>query len=349
MWTYLDREKAKRVHKKIKRLHFWLSILKGEMMMKKGLKKLGMLTMAAGLLVAAGCSSDKASGGGEESVTVVLKTLSSPYWKYVEAGATEAGKDLGVDVNIVGPASESQVIEQVNMIEDSINQMPGAIVVSPSQPSTVVPVLKQATQGDLPVLLIDTDADFDEKTAFIGTDNYTAGQEGGKLLASMLEKGDSVALIAGALGNSAMDARIKGAKEELEKAGMKIVAEQPADSDKTKAMSVMENIMQKNKDVKGVFSANDDMALGALRALEGKGDIPVIGTDGTVEAVESIIAGKMAGTIAQSPYDMGYQGVENALKTIKGEKIEKRIDSGIDIITKENAQEKLEFLQSISK
>lgn len=91
------------------------------------------------------------------------------------------------------------------------------------------------------------------------------------------------------------------------------------------------------------------MALGALRALEGKGDIPVIGTDGTVEAVESIIAGKMAGTIAQSPYDMGYQGVENALKTIKGEKIEKRIDSGIDIITKENAQEKLEFLQSISK
>nr|WP_237072071.1 substrate-binding domain-containing protein [Priestia flexa] len=74
-----------------------------------------------------------------------------------------------------------------------------------------------------------------------------------------------------------------------------------------------------------------------------------MGTDGTVEAVESIIAGKMAGTIAQSPYDMGYQGVENALKTIKGEKIEKRIDSGIDIITKENAQEKLEFLQSISK
>ncbi|UZW66229.1 hypothetical protein OC195_20420 [Priestia flexa] len=70
--------------------------------MKKGLKKLGMLTMAAGLLVTAGCSSDKASGGGEESVTVVLKTLSSPYWKYVEAGAKEAGKDLGVDVNIVG-------------------------------------------------------------------------------------------------------------------------------------------------------------------------------------------------------------------------------------------------------
>ena len=92
------------------------------------------------------------------------------------------------------------------------------------------------------------------------------------------------------------------------------------------------------------------MAIGALRALEAKGlTIPVIGTDGTVEAVESILAGKLAGTIAQSPYDMGYQGVENALKTMKGEQIDTRIDSGIDIITKDNAEEKLEFLNSIAQ
>ncbi|WP_078408964.1 sugar ABC transporter substrate-binding protein [Priestia abyssalis] len=319
------------------------------------MRKFGLVLATTGLLLSAvGCSqgsSEKTGGeGGEESVAVVLKTLSSPYWKYVEAGAKKAGEDLGVDVTIVGPSAESQIMEQVNMIEDSLNQAPSALVVSPSQPDTVVPVLEQATQSDLPVLLIDTDAEFEGKTSFIGTENFTAGQEGGKLLASMLQKGDKVALLAGALGNEAMDQRIKGAKEVLEEAGMVVVAEQPADSDKTKAMSVMENILQKNPDVKGVFSANDDMAIGVLRALEAKGlTIPVIGTDGTVEAVESILDGKLAGTIAQSPYDMGYQGVENAVKAAKGEKIEGRIDSGIDVITKENAQEKLDFLQSISK
>jgi ribose transport system substrate-binding protein len=87
-----------------------------------------------------------------------------------------------------------------------------------------------------------------------------------------------------------------------------------------------------------------------LRAVEAKGlDTKIIGTDGTQEAVESILSGKLAGTIAQSPYNMGYQGVENALKTIKGKKIKERIDSGIDIITKENAKEKLKFLKTISK
>ena len=318
----------------------------------KKLKLIGTALAVSCIAFAAGCSgADKeASGTGEESVAVVLKTLSSPYWKYVEAGAKAAGKDLGVDVKVVGPSAESEVIQQVNMLEDQISQSPGAIVVAPSQPETVVPVLETASQSDLPVLLIDSDAEFAGKTSFIGTENHTAGIEGGKLLASMLQKGDKVVLISGALGNPATDARIKGAKEALEEAGLEVVAEQPGDSDKTKAMSVMENILQKNGDVKGVFAANDDMALGVLRAVEAKGaDIKVIGTDGTEEAVESILDGKLAGTIAQSPYNMGYQGVENALKAINGEKVKERIDSGIDIITNENAEEKLEFLKSISK
>ncbi|OLN23904.1 sugar ABC transporter substrate-binding protein [Domibacillus antri] len=324
--------------------------------MKKKFKMFGAAAVVTSLAFVAGCSgggddaSGSGDGGGNESVSVVLKTLSSPYWKYVEAGAKAAGEELGVDVTVVGPSAESQVIEQVNMLEDQVSQSPGAIVVSPSQPDTVVPVLEQAAQTDLPILLIDSDADFEGKTTFIGTENFTAGQEGGKLLASMLEKGDKVALIAGALGNPATDDRIKGAKEALEAAGMVIVAEQPGDSDKTKAMSVMENILENNGDVKGVFAANDDMALGVLRAVEAKGlDTKVIGTDGTQEAVESIISGGLAGTIAQSPYNMGYQGVENALKAIKGETVEERIDSGIDIISAENAQEQLDFLKSISE
>ncbi|KAA9016978.1 sugar ABC transporter substrate-binding protein [Niallia endozanthoxylica] len=325
--------------------------------MNKKVKLFGMAVALSSMVFAAGCgnssegASSEASGEkGGESVAVVLKTLSSPYWKYVEAGAKAAGEELGVDVTVVGPSSEAEVIQQVNMLEDQVSQGPGAVVVSPTQPETVVPVLEKAAK-DTPVLLIDSDANFEGKTTFIGTENYSAGQEGGKLLASMLKKGDKVVLIAGALGNPATDTRIKGAKEALEAAGMEVVAEQPADSDKAKAMSVMENILQNNKDVKGVFAANDDMAIGALRAIEAKGlkDVKVMGVDGTMEAVESILDGKLAASVAQSPYNMGYQGVENAVKAMNGEKIEERIDSGIDLITKENAKEQLDFLKSISK
>jgi ribose transport system substrate-binding protein len=318
------------------------------------------------LLAAVGCSSGSATTSTSSTaaakvegtagkakkpkVAVILKTLSSPYWKYVEAGANKAFKDFNVDGTIIGPASESQVIEEINMMEDALNQKPDALVVAPTQPSTAIPILKKYKEKGIPVFLVDTDvADWADKTSFIGTDNYSAGKLGGEYLASLLKAGDKVALIAGALGNSATDERIKGAKEALEAKGMKVVANQPADSDKAKALAVMENILQNYPDVKGVFSANDDMALGATRALDAKGlKVPVLGTDGNLDAIDAILAGTMAGSVAQAPFDMGYKGVENAVKAINGEKVEKRIDSGAKVITKENGQKQLDFLKSLN-
>ncbi|WP_413366931.1 sugar ABC transporter substrate-binding protein [Lysinibacillus sp. 3P01SB] len=316
-----------------------------------------LLAVLSAVLLAA-CNSEETSSGvasdaginSDTTISVVLKTLSSPYWKYVEAGAKKAGEELGVHVTVVGPSSEKQLLEQVNMLEDQLSQRPSALLVSPSQPEAVVNVLETASDSDIPVLLIDTDTNFKGKVTFIGTENYTAGYEGGKELAALLEKGDKVALISGALGNPATDDRIEGAKEALQEAGMKIVAEQPANSDKSEAMSVMENILEKNGDVKGVFAANDDMAIGVLRAVQAKKlDVKIFGMDGTEEAVRSILDGGLTGTIAQSPYNMGYEGVSNALKAINGEAIPERIDSGIEIVTADSAQEFLKFLQSISE
>lgn len=325
------------------------------------MKKLGVLLIVLLMfgLVLGGCSSSSSSNSSssesskQESsdkpkVTVVLKTLSSQYWKFVEAGAKQAFKDQGVDGEVIGPSSESQVIEQVNMMQDVLSKGTDALVVAPSQPSTAIPVLEKFANKGIPVLLVDTDVKWDGKTTFIGTQNYTAGQKAGETLASMVKKGGHIALIAGALGNPATDDRIKGAKDYLEKHGYKIVAEQPADSDRAKGMSVMTNILQTNPDLDGVYAANDDMALGALRAVKAANKkIPVIGTDGTVEAVQSIIDGGLAATIAQMPYDMGYQGVVNAVKAIKGEKVNKRIDSGVDVINKDNAAEKIKKLKEM--
>lgn len=323
-------------------------------------KYIWVLITVLSIIALAACSSSKSSSSGgsstasgsksDKSVSVVLKTVSSPYWKYVEAGAEKAGADLGVKVTVVGPSAESKVLEQINMLEDQISQKPSAILVAPTQPETAVNVLEKATKDGIPVLLIDTDTDFKGKVTFIGTDNHTAGFEGGKILAKQLKKGDKIALISGALGNPSTDERIKGAKEALEKAGMVVVAEQPANSDKSEALSVMENILEKNGDVKGVFAANDDMALGVLRAVQAKKlDVKIFGTDGTEAAVKSILEGGLTGTVAQSPYNMGYEGVKNAMKVVDGKTIEKRINSGIEIVTKDSAQKYLDFLKSISK
>lgn len=326
------------------------------------MKKFVIVPMLSALVMSAlaACGSESSSGtngssggsgsGEQPKVTVVLQSLTSEYWNFVQAGAKQAFEDYNVDGTILGPSSESQVMEQVNMMQDALNQNPEALVVSATQPDTAGSTFDQYKQKDIPVLLINQDVDWADKTTFIGTDNETAGEKGGELLASKLKKGDKVALIGGALGAKAHDDRLAGAKKALEAAGMKVIAQQPADSDKAKAMTVAENILQSHKDVKGIFVSSDDMAMGALRGVQAKeSDIPVVGLDGTVESIESVQAGELAGTIAQNPYDMGYKGVENAVKAIKGEDVEKRIDTGADVVTPENAEKKLTFLKEISK
>jgi len=315
--------------------------------------KLLCVILATSLMFLSACNNNgtettngsKSKNKSEVDISIVLKTLSSPYWKYVEAGAKDAGKKLGVHVTVVGPPSESEVMQQVNMIEDQLSQSPDGLAIAPIQADTVVSTLNGK---DLPMLTIDTDSDFKGKLTYIGSDNHSAGKTAAELLIKKLNKGDKVAMINGALGNPAMDERAKGAKETFEKSGIEVVAEQPADSDKAKAMSVMENILQSHSDIKAVYAGNDDMAIGALRAIKAAGlDIMVVGTDGTEEAVKSIIEGGLYGTIAQKPFDMGYLAVENLLNAINGEEIEPRIDSGLDIVTSENAEEFLEFLKSM--
>jgi len=175
-----------------------------------------------------------------------------------------------------------------------------------------------------------------------------AGKAGGKALASQLKPGSKVLLIDGAPGNPACNDRIKGAEEVLKASGMIIAAKQPAYSDREKGYTVTQNVLQANPDINGVFSANDEMALGALRAMQQAGKrVPIIGVDATEDALKSILAGEMYGSVAQGNYDMGLLAIEKAIELKAGKTIEKRIDSGATLITKENAQDLLDFRMSI--
>lgn len=294
-------------------------------------------------------ASDKKDG--KANVAVVLKALNSDYWKIVQAGAMDAAKELGVEVKVLGPNDETDIAGQTSLMEDQIVKKVSVLVVAPSQPSAALATFDKADAAKIPVILIDTDAKWDKKKAFVGTGNLAGGQLGGKFLAEKIGKGSEVVIIRGALGDATHDERVNGAKQELEAAGVKIVEVQPANSDRNKAMSVMENLLQTHPDVKGVFCSNDEMALGALRAIKqaNKANVAVVGFDGSPDAMKSIKAGELTASVAQSPYNIGKLGVETAVKAAKGEKVDMRVDTGTKMITKDNVDQAQTDLDKILK
>lgn len=326
------------------------------------MKKKYFLTMSlviiSALILLAGCGSSKSSsnesdnssnvssesGSDKPTIAVVLKGSDAEYFKLAEAGAKQAFEDFDVNGKFLAASTQTQEQELINILEDLLTEDPEALVLMPSTGS-VIPTLTQYSEKDIPVLLIDTDLDWEDKVTYIGTDNYTAGEKAAEYLTSILTEGDEVAIIEGVSGAAQNEARVAGATDMLEEHGLKIVTVQAADFDRTKAVNVMENIITAHPNVKGVFTANDEMALGALQAIHTSNlEIPVIGIDGTSDALKSISQGDLDAVIQQLPYQMAYIGVENAIRAINGETVDPEIDSGIDLITIDNAQEKLDQL-----
>lgn len=279
-----------------------------------------------------------------------MKASNIQYWRIVEAGSKKAFQDFNIDGQVIAPNYESDVGEQVSILKHALKQKPNALIVAPNQPSAVIPVLKEYKRKNIPVLLVDTQADWNGQTTFIGTDNYTLGEKSGELLASMLQPRNQVALIYTKIVNSDMIARMKGARDALEDAGIEIVTIRQVDNESGDAKLAMGNILETFPGIKGVFAATDTIATGALTEVKEKGiRIPVVGTDGTMNMVREVEEGTLSATLAQNPYDMGYLSVEQALKVIKGQPVQKRIDSGVDIIIRDNAKEKIDFLTTILK
>ncbi|WP_068673456.1 sugar ABC transporter substrate-binding protein [Oceanobacillus sp. Castelsardo] len=288
-----------------------------------------------------GTESGSDNGDGKPKVAVVLKGSDQEYFKLAEQGAKQAFEDFDVNGTYMAATTQTDTTQIINILEDQLIEKPDALVVMPSTEEQI-PVLQRYNDDGIPVLLIDTNLEWDGKDTYIGTDNYTAGQTAAEHLASLLSEGDQIAILEGVTGAKVNEDRVQGVKDKLEELGIEIVASQSADFDRVKAVTVMENILTANPDIDGVFTANDAMGMGALEAVQGKGlDLPVVGIDGTTDALESISNGGMAGTVSQDPFNMAYLGVENALKVLDGEKIDELINSGSKVITQDNAAEEL--------
>ncbi|MDR2477337.1 MAG: sugar ABC transporter substrate-binding protein [Treponema sp.] len=309
-----------------------------------------MFTVIVACILVAVCTPVFAKGGsqsgagGKPKIAVILKTLSSPYWQIVLGGAREAAAKYGYELVELGPPTEDGVTEQINMVEDVISkgEVVG-IVFSPSQPPAAINVMNKAKAAKIPVAVIDTPMPetYTDFLTYIGSNNYQIGVLGGQEMLKALKPGAKVTILEGAPGNPAMTERANGAEKVLKDAGMVIESRQPAYSDRERALSIIQNVIQKG-DIDGVFAANDDQAVGAYRALaQNNKKAVIVGVNGDQFAKEAVKNGEIHGTVAQDAAGMGFLGVESIYKTLQGQSVEKKIDAPTPVITKSNVDQYL--------
>jgi ribose transport system substrate-binding protein len=285
-------------------------------------------------------------GGSETTIALVPMAMDSEFWLAVAEGARAgAAAHPHVRLSIVAPDREINVDQQVSILEDQIRSGARALVVAPSGPAQVMPVLDQAAARNIPVVLVDTDAPWPRKVTYIGTDNRKGGGLAARFLAERLGGRGEIAMIHGLPGNLSQDERAAGFVDAVAAyPGLALVARQPGHSERALGLTVMENVLTAHPGLKGVFATNDQMALGALEALDARGlrgKVVVVGFDATQEAVKATLEGRLAATIAQNPQAMGRRGVEAALAALEGRPVPARIDTGTELVTAANAAQHL--------
>jgi len=277
-----------------------------------------------------------ASASDKVVVGMIISDLANEFFVTLVDGAKTKAAELGFEV--VAMDSSNNASKEMTNMEDMISQTPTVIAYNPVDSDAAVSVVELANKAGIPVLTVDRSAAGGDIICHIASDNVFGGRLAGQYIVDRLgAEGGKVVEIQGQPGNSAANDRGQGFHEIVDPlANIDVVLSQTGNWDKAEAMSIMENALTANPDIKAVFCHNDVMALGAMEACInlGKNDIIVVGFDADPTAVAAIEAGTMAATVQQLPALMGSVSVEIAGKYVKGEPFEKNIGAEVSLITK---------------
>jgi len=274
-------------------------------------------------------------------IGLTMNTLNNPFFVDVTEGAKKAAADNGVELIVTD--AQNQPSKQQTDIENLLQKNLSVIIIDPSDSDAIVAGVEAANKKGVPVVTIDRASNGGEVVSHIGFDAIHSGNIAGEYLAKALGGKGKIVELQGIMGTNVAQDRSKGFNEIMGKnPDMKIVARQSANFDRAEAMKVMENILQANKEIDGIYAANDEMAMGALEAIKAAGrldEITMIGCDAIDPAIEAIKAGTLEATIAEPPFFLGKAAVETALKVFKGEQVEKSVILPSNLVTKENVNE----------
>jgi ribose transport system substrate-binding protein len=305
-----------------------------------GTKKLAVVAtaVAALALTATACNSASgSSGSGGTKIGMSLSTLNNPFFVQLKKGAEAEAKAEGVDLTVTDAQNDAS--QQANQLQNFTGQNVKSIVINPVDSDAAAPSVKAAGKAGIPVVAADRTVNGADLAATVASDNVEGGQLAAKSLAEKLGGKGKIIILQGTAGTSASRERGQGFAEGLNAyPDIKVLAKQPADFDRTKGLDVMTNLLQAHPDVTGVFAENDEMALGAIKALGSKAgkSVTVIGFDGTPDGLTAVKDGTLYASVAQQPKELGRLAVQNAVKAAKGEKVEKTVKVPVKVVTAEN-------------
>lgn len=292
-------------------------------------------------LTALALSASAASAG---EIAVIVKTTNSTFWQNVNKGADSGLKEVkGHTMTFSGPASESAIAEQVNLVENAVNRKVAGIVLAPSDPDALVPAIKKAWEAKIPVVLIDSmvsDAGKSYYQSFLSTDNQLAGELCAKQLIAKVGTTGKVAIMSYVAGAGSEIGRVGGFRKYIEThSKLQVVGPFYSQSQMATALNQTTDVLASNPDLKGIFGANEPTAVGMGRALlqAGKaGKVVAVGFDGNEDLQKFVKDGTLEATAVQGSYQMGELGVKTVANLIAGKKVDKVVDTGVVMVTKGN-------------
>jgi ribose transport system substrate-binding protein len=312
----------------------------------KSIRWLGGL--AASLLIVAACGGQAApAGGGAASpaakpfIPMISKGFQHQFWQAVKQGAEKAATQFNVTITFEGPENESQVDKQMEMLQAALNKKPQALCFAALDSKAAIPLLQKAKDAKIPVIGFDSGVDSDIPLATAATDNIKAAATAADKMAGLIGNAGDVAIIAHDQTSRTGIDRVKGFTDQIKAKypNIKIVATQYGGGDQLKSTDLAKTILQANPNLKGFFGANEGSIIGVLNGVKesGKtGKVTVIGYDSGQQQMDAIRSGAEAGAITQDPIGIGFKCVEAAVKAIKGEKLDKNIDTGFKWYDKKN-------------
>ncbi|MFG1706234.1 D-ribose ABC transporter substrate-binding protein [Nonomuraea sp. M3C6] len=277
---------------------------------------------------------------GEPKIGLSVSTLNNPYFVQLSDGAQAEAEKLGATLTVTDAQNDAS--QQMNQIQNFASQHKKAIIINPVDSDAAAPAVRVADRAKIPVIAADRAINGVAVAQTVASDNVSGGRLAAQELAEQLGEKGKVVVLQGKAGTSASRDRGRGFTEGIAAyPKIKVVARQPADFDRAKGLDVMTNLIQSHPDITGVFAENDEMALGAIKALGARAgqQVKVVGFDGTPDGIRAVVAGTMAATVAQQPRMIGRQAVDGAIRAARGETIAKTIAVPVKVATKENASE----------
>lgn len=309
-------------------------------------KLIGLLSLSLVLALsacgAATLEGDQAGDNGEveemsaEEITIGLSisTLNNPFFGDLQRGVVETAEENGSTVRSVD--AQDDTATQINGIDDLIQQGVDILLINPVDSDAITPAIESANSAGIPVITIDRSSEGGDVLTFIASDNVEGGEMAAEFIIDLVGEDASVVQLEGVPGASATNERGEGFRNVADER-LNVVESQSANFNRSEGLSVMENIIQSYSDIDAVFAQNDEMALGALEALEGAGmsDVVVVGFDGNDDALAEIEAGRLHATIAQQPYEMGSIAVDTVYEYFSGATIDDEIAAPLELISAE--------------